>query len=153
MENNKKETTKGPELSDEFKTEIKKKGKKNNLPRFLLITTSLIIVFGVIGLGGYEIFFQEKEIEQQTSEEKILNTPTEETAVEEKTDGQETTPAAEPADAKTTTPSSTEYVVVAGDTLGAIATKYNITVEALKTLNNITDETLLQIGQKLKIPN
>lgn len=43
------------------------------------------------------------------------------------------------------------YTVKAGDSLYAIARKYNTTVDALKSLNNLTTNTL-QIGQKLKIP-
>jgi len=48
-------------------------------------------------------------------------------------------------------PSTITYTVRAGDTLYAIAMRYNTTVNAIKTLNNLTSNTL-QIGQKLKIP-
>ncbi len=44
------------------------------------------------------------------------------------------------------------YVVQAGDTLGAIAKQYGVTVEALQEANAISDPTRLQIGQKLIIP-
>ncbi len=43
------------------------------------------------------------------------------------------------------------YTVVKGDSLYAIARKYNTTVDAIKTLNNLTSN-ILQIGQILKIP-
>lgn len=43
------------------------------------------------------------------------------------------------------------YTVVNGDTLYAIARKYNTTVDAIKSLNNLTSNTL-SIGQVLKIP-
>ncbi len=43
------------------------------------------------------------------------------------------------------------YTVLSGDTLYAIARRYNTTVDAIKTFNNITSNTL-QIGQTLKIP-
>lgn len=43
------------------------------------------------------------------------------------------------------------YIVVAGDTLGAIARKFGITVQALKDANNLTND-FLRIGQQLKIP-
>ena len=43
------------------------------------------------------------------------------------------------------------YVVKRGDTLYSIARQFNTTVQALKSLNNLTSNTL-QIGQTLKIP-
>ena len=42
------------------------------------------------------------------------------------------------------------YTVKSGDTLYSIARKYNISVDELKSLNNLTSNTL-SIGQKLKI--
>ena len=43
------------------------------------------------------------------------------------------------------------YVVVSGDSLYAIARKYNTTVDAIKRLNSLSSNTL-SIGQVLKIP-
>lgn len=52
----------------------------------------------------------------------------------------------------TTTPSKTiSYTVVAGDSLSAIAKRYNTIVTAIKTANNLTTDTIY-IGQVLKIP-
>ncbi len=52
-------------------------------------------------------------------------------------------------------PNSTQmnqvYIVQAGDTLYAIARKYNTTVSAIQSLNNLATSTLT-IGQKLLIP-
>ena len=45
----------------------------------------------------------------------------------------------------------TEYIVQPGDTLWAIARRYNTTVDILKSLNGLTSD-LLRIGQILKIP-
>ena len=45
-----------------------------------------------------------------------------------------------------------EYIVKKGDTLYAIANKYDTTVDNLKSINNLTTD-LLSIGQVLKIPN
>ena len=43
------------------------------------------------------------------------------------------------------------YVVQAGDTLGALAKKYNVTLEQLMKWNNIKDPNLLTVGQRLVI--
>ncbi len=43
-----------------------------------------------------------------------------------------------------------EYIVKSGDTLYGIAKKYNLTVNELKELNNLTSDSL-SIGQKLKV--
>jgi LysM repeat protein len=65
------------------------------------------------------------------------------------------TPAPSPAPTLGPTPTPayrTTYRVQAGDTLGAIATKFKTTVSALEKLNGITDPSRLKIGQVLKIP-
>ena len=51
-----------------------------------------------------------------------------------------------------TTPQYTTYKVVSGDSLYSIAKRYNTTVNAIKSLNNLTSN-LLNIGQILKIPS
>jgi LysM repeat protein len=43
------------------------------------------------------------------------------------------------------------YVVKSGDTLSAIARKYNTTVRAIRTANNLTTDRI-KVGDKLKIP-
>ncbi len=48
--------------------------------------------------------------------------------------------------------SSITYVVVSGDSLYSIARKYNTTVDEIKSLNNLTSNSL-SIGQILKIPS
>ena len=47
---------------------------------------------------------------------------------------------------------SSSYVVVKGDTLTSIASRYRVTAEDLKSANGIVDERKLQVGQKLTIP-
>lgn len=58
---------------------------------------------------------------------------------------------ASPAAASTSSGSFT-HLVKPGDTLGAIALKYNVSVGELATVNNITDPTRLRAGQELKVP-
>ena len=47
--------------------------------------------------------------------------------------------------------SSSTYVVKSGDTLYSIARQFNTTVDSIKTLNNLTSNTL-RVGQTLRIP-
>lgn len=49
-------------------------------------------------------------------------------------------------------PAVRTYRVQSGDTLGAIAARFGVTVSALANLNNISDPSLLPIGQVLRIP-
>lgn len=49
------------------------------------------------------------------------------------------------------TPNTTFYTVMAGDTLYSIATRFHTTVDTIKSINNLTSNTL-SIGQILKIP-
>ena len=56
-----------------------------------------------------------------------------------------------------TTPSpavgaSAEHIVASGETLGAIATQYGLTVTALAGANGITNPDLIFIGQRLAVP-
>jgi LysM repeat protein len=44
------------------------------------------------------------------------------------------------------------YTVQKGDTLGAIAFKYDTTVKALQVVNNIDNPRALQVGQVLRLP-
>lgn len=49
-------------------------------------------------------------------------------------------------------PTTTEYTVVAGDTLGKIAKKYGVSVKALEDANQGVVPTKLKLGHKLVIP-
>jgi len=48
--------------------------------------------------------------------------------------------------------SQIEYIVQAGDTLGLIAQRYNVSIEALAAANGISNINALDLGQKLIIP-
>ncbi len=50
------------------------------------------------------------------------------------------------------TPTPRTYTVKSGDTLYAIAIKFNTTVAAIATYNNITNPNSISVGQVLNIP-
>lgn len=52
----------------------------------------------------------------------------------------------------TQAPTATTHVVVEGDTLSAIADQYGTTLEAIMEANDITDASLIFVGQELTIP-
>ncbi|MBM7648397.1 LysM repeat protein [Bacillus ectoiniformans] len=59
-------------------------------------------------------------------------------------------PPAAPAPQPAAPPATGTYTVVSGDSLGLIASKYKVTVTALKQLNGLTNDTIF-VGQKLKV--
>lgn len=63
-------------------------------------------------------------------------------------DGQN--PGAPPPNAVTATPQS--YTVQSGDTLGSIAVRFDVSVEALLAANNLANPNVLDVGQVLVIP-
>lgn len=58
----------------------------------------------------------------------------------------------QPLDAAPPTDTPRTHVVQPGDTLFAIALRYQTTVAAIKQLNNLGESDLIQVGQKLRIP-
>ena len=134
------------QLSDEFKKEVKDSGSKKNILGTLTALIAIVLVFGTIGIAGYELIFKPEKIEQKTADEKIESRP--ETQVEIPKDAATTPAAAVPA---ATTPAYTEYTVAEGDTFSSIANANNISSADLMKYNGVTSEDL-QIGQKLKIP-
>lgn len=52
----------------------------------------------------------------------------------------------------TPTPTPIFYTVKVGDTLGLIALKFGVTIQAIQELNGMGDSTLIVVGQVLQIP-
>jgi LysM repeat protein len=52
----------------------------------------------------------------------------------------------------TTSPQSAIYTVASGDSLWSIALEFETTVEALVEANGLSEDTILDIGQELVIP-
>ena len=72
-------------------------------------------------------------------------------------DQAETPPAAEVAGAEQVAPAGTPlqsvtYVVEAGDTLGLIADKFSVSLFDIMTMNGLSDQDFIQVGQELTIP-
>lgn len=134
------------QLSDEFKEDIRKNGGKKNIFGTILAVIAIVIVFGTIGVAGYELIFKPEKVEQKTADEKIESRPTEDTT--------KTTTPAVTTPAPTTlapAPAFTNYTVASGDSYSSIANANGITSDVLMKYNGATSEDL-QIGQVLKIP-
>jgi hypothetical protein len=61
-------------------------------------------------------------------------------------------PTQPPTPTATVTPETSIYTVKAGDTLGGIAVRYDISVKDLMRLNKLGDGDILTVGQKLRVP-
>lgn len=59
---------------------------------------------------------------------------------------------ATPEPSPTSGPTFEEYKVRQGDTMGAIADRFNVNVDDVLKMNGLTDPNMLQIGQVLRIP-
>ena len=67
-------------------------------------------------------------------------------------EGASVTPAPVVSDSPTPSPTSFLYTVKDGDTLGAIADEFGVSLESLMQANSITDPTTLHVGDVLMIP-
>lgn len=134
------------QLSDEFKKDIRENGAKKNILGTLTALIAILLVFGTIGVAGYELIFKPEKIQQKTADEKIESRP------EEKTETPEVvTPAPTPVAPAVTQPAFIEYTVVSGDSFSSIANANSMLSSELMSYNGITTEDL-QIGQVIKIP-
>ncbi len=64
-----------------------------------------------------------------------------------------TKPPASPTPRLTRTPNYRVHEVESGDTLGRIATMYDLTIEDIIDVNNLEDPDTLEVGQKIYIPS
>jgi cytoskeletal protein RodZ len=142
------------QLSDEFKKDIKEKRNTNNLLGTFLAFLAIILVFGTVGVAGYQMLFGPEKIENKSASEKIESRP------EEKKETQAVTPevtapapAATTPTAPATAPASTSksYTIVSGDTWSSVANANGISSAKLMEYNGTTSEDL-QIGQTIKLP-
>lgn len=147
----------GTQLSDEFKRAIREDRGKKNILGTILAFLAVVLVFGTIGIAGYELFFKTDASTTKTADEKIESSPTaNDVAVttNDTTAATTDTTTTDSADASTSTSTAdyTEYTVVAGDSYSSIANENDLSSTELMEYNDTTDENL-QIGQVIKIPN
>lgn len=156
---------KKPKLSSAIKKELQIE-TKFTIGRILwpLFT---ILIFAFVGYYLFTVYGREKGktevFDTKTPEEKIENRPdiTDEQREKERLEAEEAAKkAAEaeqaattaPAATETTTPTTTNYTVEEGDTLGAIATANGLTIAEVTAVNPGLVAENLQIGQVIKIP-
>jgi len=137
------------QLSDEFKEDIRKNGSKKNIFGTIIALLAIIIVFGTIGVAGYELIFKPEKVVQKSADEKIESRPTEE--IPKTTNTAPATTTTTPATTPTPAPAFTNYTVASGDSYSSIANANGITSDVLMKYNGATSEDL-QIGQVIKIP-
>lgn len=148
-----KEKNEEEAIVDEFKEELIHEREKRTKPMVWVLFVIILLIFGSLGVGAYQIFLKPEKIEEaQENQDKIQNRPAEEEApkTEEKKEEpkQETAPVQ---NTTTTAPDYTEYTVAEGDTWSSIANEHGITSAKLMEYNGTSSEDL-QIGQKIKIP-
>ncbi len=140
------------QLSDEFKKDINEKRKSNNFLGTVIAFLAIALVFGTVGVAGYQMLVRPESIESKSASEKIESRPAEKKEVKTETPSTPaaTTPApTTPAPAATT--SETTYTVKSGDTWSTIANANGISSAKLMEYNGTTSEDL-QIGQTVKLP-
>ncbi len=102
----------------------------------------------LLSLAGASFFYGKSQYAESNVSEKQFISPTI-TALASETPK----PFAQIAPSTTFMPAKEEiYVVQRGDTLSAIARRYNTTIDAIASLNNIQNPSLIHHGQELKMP-
>jgi LysM repeat protein len=143
------------QLSDEFKKEIREKGGKKNILGTILAILAIVLVFGTIGVAGYELVFKPEQIQEKSANEKIESRPesaeTPQTPAATTPAPAATTPTTPAAPATTPAATTATYTVASGDTWSSIANANGMSSATLMKYNNATTEDL-QIGQVIKIP-
>lgn len=147
------------QLSDEFKKDIRENNGKRNILGTLIAFIAIILVFGTLGIAGYELFFKPDASSTKTAEEKIESRPASDdsTTNTTTTTPAATTPTTTPDTTTTSTPEATteseytEYTVVSGDSYSSIANANGMSSAELMEYNDTSSEDL-QIGQVIKIP-
>jgi LysM repeat protein len=145
------------ENPDDLKNEVKKEAEKGDLLSRFLIPLITFIVIGVL-VAGATWYYARPEVQNKSNQNKIEKTPTideEKAPVENKTPETQTNTNQNTSTETPVKPAATQatYTVKEGDTLGAIATQFGVSASSIMSLNGITNEKSLQIGQVLKIPS
>jgi len=147
---------KKPKLSSSIKKELKLETQLT-FGKMLWPVVSLILAIAVSGYL-YSVYKSEKtkkEIKSSSPEEKIQNKPEVKEGEEseaEKTDQKKEEDLDLSKIPPVPQPTTEDYTVVDGDTLGAIATAKGVTTDEILAANPGLVAESLQIGQVIKIP-
>ena len=139
---------------DDFKKEVTKEAKKGRLARILAPILFFLMVGGAVGFATWYYREQNKKEEPKKIEEKI-QTPPAVDEIEDQIDPNDSVEVEKPTATENveTEKTYTTYVVKEGDTLSGIANNHDMTSIELAKYNGISVDSVLHIGQKLKIPN
>lgn len=110
----------------------------------------VVLVLHVVAVAGIYGFNQlkEKPARPATAKTESAEAATAAAVTEKKAD---TVAKAEAATAAKAQATQISYTVVAGDTLRRIASKFNTSIASLEKLNNLTNTSILKVGQALII--
>ncbi len=128
------------------------------------VKIAVFFVLAVNGIGLMALLMQGCRQEKPTAEADVTtNPPPTEVATPAPDTNAPVATATNPPIAETPTPPPTpptpppatesEYTIVQGDTLGAIAKKNHVTLQALEAANPGIEPTKLKIGQKIHLPS
>lgn len=115
----------------------------------------LVIAFHVVVLGV--VYLATRTDEAEKPEDKISKKELVQDDLKKEVSSDKKNSTDKPPIKKTPPTSNQKYdyvfhTVGKGDFLGKIATEYKVSIKDIMTANNLKDQNLLQLGQKLKIP-
>lgn len=125
---------------------------------FLFLKGNFVTPFSTSATAQKQEYEQQKAIARQKygdvtsseSSQKKASSESTSSSSTKQTSSSETTKNTADEDSESNT-NYTTYIVKSGDTLSAIATKYNLTVDELSKLNDL-ESKVISVGQALKVP-
>lgn len=143
-------------ISNKFQTTINDIKIMNNLTSDTLVAGQVLKVpqpaYTIYKVtSGDSLYIIAKRFNVSISAIKVLNNLTMETINIGQLIKIPTAPAPAPTPSPVPSVSTTDYIVASGDTLWIIASKFNTTIANVKSMNNLTTDSI-NVGQVLKVP-